>query len=137
MDDREVFKRMRRNNDVRDSFGGRRKRGEKRERKMAHSLSKLWTMGPVPGIDGVEGFQLRDASPFHHSHQIQTRIGDSPGTVGEADQRKHGARRPNFGVSRASGLERGERKDNVADRTGPNQKSSTGDKIACPTAING
>jgi hypothetical protein len=110
--------------DARRAFRGRRKRGEKRERKMAHSISKLRTMGPVPGIDGVERFQFRDASAFHNSHQIQTSIGKSPGTIGEADQRQHRTRRPDFGVSRAGSLERGERKDNVADRAGANKQAT-------------
>ena len=114
--------RLRWNRDVRNPFRGRRQRGEERERKMAHSISKLRTMGPVPGIDGVERFELRDAGAFHDSHQIQASIGDSPGAVGEADQRQHRTRRPDFGVGRARSFERGKRKDNVADRARPNQQ---------------
>jgi len=121
MDDREVLSRSLRDGNSRRAFRGRRKRGEKREREMAHSISKLRTMGPVPGIDGVERFELRNAGPFHDPHQIQTRIGKSPGTIGEADQRQHRARRPDFGVNRARGLERGERKDHVADGARPNE----------------
>ena len=109
---------------MRDTFHGRRKRGEKRKRKMAHSISKLRTMGPVPGIDRVERFELRDAGPFHHSHQIQAGIGDGACTIGEADQRKHWARHPNFGVSRARSLERGERKNDVANRSRPNEQAA-------------
>ena len=118
MDDREVLSGDLRDRNLRRAFGGRRKRGEERERKMAHSVSKLRTMGPVPGIDGVEGFQRGNAGPIHDSHQIQGSVGKSPGAVGEADQGKHRTRGPNFGIRRAGGFERGERKNDVADRAG-------------------
>jgi len=137
VNDREVLNGCLGNSDVWNSICGRRQRWEKRERKMANRVTKLRTMGPIPGIDGIEPFELGDASPFHHSHQIQAGVGDSPGAVGKTDQRKHRARRPDFGVTRACSLERGQRKDNVANRARPNEKSTTGDKIACPTAING
>jgi hypothetical protein len=120
MDDREVLDRFRWNGDLRDPFRGRRKCREKGERKMAHSILKLRTMGPIPGIDRIERFKLRNARPFHHTHQIQTSIGDSSRAVGETDQGKHRARRPDFGIGGARGFERGKRKDNVADRAGAN-----------------
>jgi hypothetical protein len=81
MNDREVFSGRLRDDNSRDPFRGRWKRGEKRERKMAHGIAKLRTMGPVPGIDGVERFELRDASVFPYSHQIQTRVDDGAGTI--------------------------------------------------------
>jgi len=118
---------------ARNPLGRRRKRGEKRERKMAHGISKLRTMGPVPGIDGVERLQLRNAGVFHHSHQIQTGICDGAYPIGETDQRQHRTRRPDFGVSRARSFKRGKRKDNIADRARANEQSSTGGKTACPT----
>ena len=106
VDNRKILDRLPWNSDVRNPFRGRRKRGEERERKMAHSVSKLRAMGPVPGIDGVERFELRDAGAFHHAHQIQTGIGDSPRTIREADQRQYRARRPGFGVTCARGFKR-------------------------------
>lgn len=124
MDDREILRRRRGNSDVGNPFHGRRKRREKRERKMAERISKLRTMGPVPGIDGVECFKRGDARPFHHSHQIDAGIGDSPGAVREANQGKHRARSPDFGVIGAGGFERRERKDDVADRARPDQQTS-------------
>jgi hypothetical protein len=54
MDDTEVLLGRQGNGDVWDPVGWRRKCRKERERKMAHSISKLRTMGPVPGIDGVE-----------------------------------------------------------------------------------
>ena len=49
-------------------------------------------------------------------------IGKSAGAVGEADQGKHRARGPDFGIRRAGGFERGERQDDVADRAGADQQ---------------
>jgi hypothetical protein len=122
MNNGEVLNGCPRNSDVRNPFRWRRQRREKRKWEMAHSIAKLGTIGPVPGIDGVESFELRDPGSFHHSRQIQTRIGDRACTIGKANQRQHRARRPDFGVSRARSLQRGKRKNNVADRTGPNQE---------------
>jgi hypothetical protein len=124
MDDREVFNRLRWYSDVRNPFRGRRQRREKRERKMAHSISKLRTMGPVPGIDGVERLQLRDARSLYYPHQIQTGIGDGAHTIGKANQGQHRARRPDFGVICPSRFQRRERKNNIADRARPNEQSA-------------
>jgi hypothetical protein len=137
MNDREVLSGRLRDDNPRDSFRGRRKRREKREREMANSISKLRTMCPVPGMDGVERFELGDAGAFHDAHQIQASVGDSSSTICEADQRERRARRPDFGVSRPSRFKRGERKNNVADRARPNEQPTTGDKIACPTSTIG
>jgi hypothetical protein len=120
MDDREVPDGCGRNSDVRNPFGGRRQRREKREREMAQSISKLRTMGPVPGIDRVERFELRDAGSFHHSHQIQAGIGNRSGAVRKANQGQHRTRSPDLGVNRACGLECGKRKNDVANRARPN-----------------
>jgi hypothetical protein len=137
MDDREILRCYFRNGDMRNPFRGRRQRRKKRERKMPHSISKLRTTCPVPGIDGVERFELWHACPFHHAHQIQAGIGDSAGMIGKTDQGQHPTRSPDFGisarVSRAGCLERREGKDNVADRAGADEEATTGDKIACPT----
>lgn len=83
-------------------------------------------MGPVPGIDGVERFELWHPGPFHDAHQIQAGIGESAGAVRKTYQGEHRTRSPDFGISSAGCLERGEGKDNVADRTRPNQKASVG-----------
>ena len=122
---------------MRNTFCRRRQCREERERKMAHSVSKLRTVRSVPRVNRVERFQLRDASPFHDAHQIQASIGDSPGAIGEADQRQHRTRRPDFGITRPRRFQRRKRKNDVADRARPNQQATTGDKIACPTPING
>jgi len=135
MNDGEVLLRRLGNRNARNPFRGRRQRWEERERKMAYSIPKLRTMGSVPGINGVECFELRDASPFHHSHQVQAGIGNSARAVGKANQREQGTRRPYLGKSSPGRFQRGERKNNVAYRSRPNQETSTGDKIACPTAI--
>jgi transposase len=121
VNDREVLNLCLRHGNARDSFRGRWKRREERERKMAHSISKLRTMGPVPGIDGVERFELRDAGSFHDSHQVQASIGNSPRTIRKANQRQHRTRRPDFGVNCARRLERGKRENDVADRPGANE----------------
>jgi hypothetical protein len=93
---------------------------------MPHSISKLRTTGPVPGINGVERVELRHAGPFHDAHQIQAGIGESAGTIGKTDQGEHRTRSPDFGISGAGGLERREGKDNVADRTGPDEEATVG-----------
>jgi hypothetical protein len=126
MDDREVLSRGVRdwflcNNDVRDPFGRRRKRGEKCKREMADRIAKFGTVRSVPGIDGVECFKLRDAGSFYHAHQIQAGIGNRAGAMGEADEGKQRARGPHFGVIGSSSLERWKGKDDVADRARPDQ----------------
>jgi hypothetical protein len=68
MDDREVLSTGRWHGDARNAFAGRGKRREKRERKMPYSVSKLGTLRPIPGVDGIELFQVRDAGPIHYSH---------------------------------------------------------------------
>jgi hypothetical protein len=120
MDDRKVLRCYFGNSDVGDSVRGRWKHREECERKMAHSISKLRTMGPVPGIDGVELFQRRDTGPLDDAHQIQAGIGDSACAVGKTDQREHRTGSPDFGVIGAGGFERRQRKDDVADRAGTN-----------------
>jgi len=134
MNDGKVAGRFRRDGDVRNSLRGRRERGEKRERKMADGVAEFGTVGSVPGIDGVEGFELGDAGVFDHADQIQSRIANRPSAVGEADQGEQRPRRPDFGIRDTRGFESGERKDDVADGAGANEKSTTGDEIACPTS---
>jgi len=132
MDDGEVLGRLRRYGDVRNSFRGRRQCGKKRERKMADGIAEFGTVGSVPGIDGVERFELGDAGAFDHPEQIQSGIGNRPGAVGEASQGQQRPRGPDFGIRGARSFESGERKDDVADGPGADEKSTAGDKIACP-----
>ena len=54
---------------------------------------------------------------FDDAEQIQTRICKRPGSIGEADERKHRARRPNFGVSGTRSFQGGKRQDHVAYRS--------------------
>ena len=89
---------------------------------MAYGIAKLGAIGSVPGIDGVEGFKLGDAGVFDHAQQIEAGIGDRACAIGEADQREHRARGPDFGIRRAGGFQRGERQDDVADRARPDQQ---------------
>jgi hypothetical protein len=119
MDDGEVLNRCGRNGNARDAFGGRRERGEKRERKMADGVAKFRTVRPVPGIDGVEGFELRDASPVHDSHQTQGSVGKSPCAIGETEQGQYRPRGPDFGIKGAGCFEGGEREDHVSDGAWP------------------
>jgi hypothetical protein len=123
MDDGEVLLGRRWNDDLWDSLGGRRKCGKKRERQTAHSVSKLTTMGPIPGIDGVECLQVPDAGTFHDTHQVQAGIGNCAGAVCKADQGKHRARGPYFGVHGAGGFHGRKRKNDVADSARTDQKT--------------
>ncbi len=120
----------RRDSYARNTFAGRRERGEKRERKIADGVAEFGPVGSVPGIDGVEGFELRDARVLDHAKQVQASIGKSPGAVGEADQWKQRPWSPNFGVTSTGSFERGERKNDVADRSRAYEKSAmTGDPL--------
>jgi hypothetical protein len=90
---------------MRDTFHRRRQRGEERKWKLTDGIAKFRTVRSVPGMDGVERFQLREAGPFHYSHQIQASVGKSPGAIRETNQRQHRARRPDFGVRCSGGFE--------------------------------
>lgn len=132
MDHGEILPRSRWNRNARDAFGGRRKRGEKRKGQMPHGLAKLGTVRSVPGIDGVERWQLRDPGAFDDAQQVEAGIGDRAGAVSETDQREQRAGSPDFGVSGARGFESGQREDDIADGAGANQEPAmTGDQIAC------
>src|ERR1700676_4837824 len=65
----DVFGRLRGYGDARDAFG-RRECGKKREWQVADRVAEFGTVRSIPGIDGLEGFQLRNAGAFHYSHQI-------------------------------------------------------------------
>jgi len=112
------------NGNARDAVGGRRQRREEREGQMADCIAKLGTVRAVPGIDGVEPFQLRHASAFDDADQIEAGVGDGAGTVGEANQGKHRARSPDFGVIGAGGFESGQGKNHIADGARANEKSN-------------
>ena len=105
MDHGEILPGSGRNRNARDAFGGRWKGGEKSERQMPDRIAELRAVGSVPGIDGIESFQLRDPRSFHHAEQVQARIGDGARAVGEAYQGKHGAGRPDLRVIGARGFE--------------------------------
>lgn len=124
MDHSEISLRRGRDGNPRDPFLRRRERGEEREGKTTDGFAKLGTVGSVPGVDRIEGFELRDAGVFYHAQKIEACVGDGSGAVGEADQRKHGTRGPDFGVSGAGGFECGQRQDDVADGAGSNEKAA-------------
>jgi len=126
MDDREVLSGRGWHGDMRNAVDRRRERGEERERKIADGVAKFGTVGSVPGINGVERFELRHTCPFHYSHQIQAGVWKSPGAVGESDQRKQRARSPDFGIRNAGGgcFQGGKSKDDVANCTRPNEQAA-------------
>ena len=68
MDDGEVLRAGRRDGNARDSFGGRRKRGKKRERQMADGVAKLGAVCTIPGIEGIERIEFRNSRAFDHAH---------------------------------------------------------------------
>ncbi|MCU1338713.1 MAG: hypothetical protein JWO19_4294 [Bryobacterales bacterium] len=122
MNDREVLSGSPRHVDSRDPFGWRGERGEKRERKMAHGVAKFGAVRSVPGIDGIERFQLGDASAFDDAQQIESGVGNRAGAVGETDQGEHRTRGPDFGIGGPGGFESGKREYNVADGAGADEK---------------
>ena len=84
----EVFHQCGRNGDARDAVRRRRKGGEEGEWQMLHRLSKFGPVGSVPGINRIErleSFERSDASAFHDSHKVETRIRDGSRSVGESD----------------------------------------------------
>jgi len=87
-------------------------------------IAKLETVRAVPGIDGIEVFQLWNAGAFEHAHQIECGVGDGACAVGEADQGKQRAGSPDFGVIGAGGFESGQGKNHIADGARTNEKSS-------------
>jgi len=87
-------------------------------------IAKLGTVRAVPGIDGIEVFQLWNAGAFEHAHQIECGVGDGACAVGEADQGKQRAGSPDFGVIGAGGFESGQGKNHIADGARTNEKSS-------------
>lgn len=119
-----VLDSRRRDSDRRHAFRRRRKRGEKSEGKMADGVAEIGAIRSVPGIDGIEGFEFRDAGVFDHAQQIEAGIGDRTCAIGEADQGKHRAGGPDFRIRRAGGFKRGERQDDIADRSGANQQAA-------------
>jgi len=107
VDDREVFDRRGWDSDVRDSLRGRRERGEKRERKMLDGIAKFRPIRSVPGIDRVEGFEIRDACAFDDADQIQTSVRQRSCAIGKVNQGEHRARRPDLGIVGARGFKSG------------------------------
>ena len=131
MDYGEIARLDRRQVDARHALRGNWQRGKKRERQVADRMAELRAIGPVPGINGIEGFEVGHAGLVEHADQVQAGIGDGAGAVGKAEQRQHTARRPNLGVIGASGFEGGERKDAVANCARTNQQSA----LALPSHI--
>ena len=121
---REIFRRLNRHGDARDAIRRWRDRGKERERKMAHGIAKFRAVRSVPGIDGIERFQLPNAGVFNHANQIDAGIGDGPRAIGKTDQGKQRARDPDFGVIGSGSFQGGKRKDHVADRARAYQQAA-------------
>ena len=85
MDYSEILASSRRNGNAGDAFGGRRKRREECKWQVADRIAKLGAVRAVPGIDGIEVLQLRNAGILDHADQIESGVGDGAGAVGEAD----------------------------------------------------
>jgi len=124
MDHGEILTSSRRDRNARDAFGRRRKCGKECEGQMTDRFAELGAVRTVPGIDGIEVFELRDAGTFDHADQVESGVGDGACAIGKANQRKHRARSPDFGVIDASGFESGQGKNDVADGAGPDEESS-------------
>jgi hypothetical protein len=86
MDYGEIAGLDRRQVDARHTLRRNWQRGKKRERQMADRMAELRAIGPVPGIDGIEGFELGNAGVVEHADQVQAGIGDRAGAVGKAEQ---------------------------------------------------
>jgi hypothetical protein len=125
MDHGEIAGRGGGHRNARDAFGGRRERGKKCKRKMADGLAKLGAVCAVPGIDGIERVELRDARIVDDAQKVEAGIGNRAGAVGETDQGKQGARRPDFGVIGARGFKSRQGQNDIADGAGANQQAAS------------
>lgn len=123
MDDGVIAARDRRHGDARNA-GRRGQRGKESERQMGDRLAEFGAVGAVPGVDGVEGFERRDAGAVEDAEEVEAGVDDRAGAVGEADQGKHRARGPDFGVFVARGFEGGQGEDHVADGAGTDQQAA-------------
>ncbi len=122
MNDSEILRLRRRHFNPRDPAVRNRQRRKERERQMAHRVSKLRPIRPIPGIDRVERFKLRNPRALDHPNQIEPRIRDRPCSICETKQWQHWPRRPDFRVIRARTFELGKREDHIANRTRTNQQ---------------
>jgi hypothetical protein len=119
----EVGERCRGNRDTGDS-GRRRKRGEECKRQAADGFAKLRTLRAVPGIDGIELFKRGNLRIRHDAEPIEASVGDGPGAIRPADERKHGPGGPHLGVIGAGSFERGQRENAIADRARTNEEAA-------------
>lgn len=106
MDDGEILALRRRDCDARRGCG-QRLRGKKGEGQVRDGFPELRAGSAIPGIDFVEGIE-RPALCRGDAQEVKTGVGDRSGPMGEADERKGGARSPYFRVFGCGGLERGE-----------------------------
>lgn len=90
---------------------------------MSDGLAKLRAIGPVPGVDGIEGFELRSTSAFLNANEFDAGVDDRASAIGKANQWENRPRGPDFGVIGASRFERRQREYHVADRAGTNEQS--------------
>lgn len=94
---------------ARRTWRGDGQRREKGERQMPNGVAELRVAGAVPGVNGVERFEFRNASIVEHADQVQAGIGDGAGPGSEPKQGQYRARRPDLGVVRAGRFQSGER----------------------------
>lgn len=141
VDDCEVFDGLLGHGDSRfaDAVDG--ERGKEREGEMADCFPEFRLLGSVPGVDGVEGFEVGErAWMAGDADEVEARVGDGSGVIGELDYREDGAWGPDFGVVGCAGgaairLEFREGEDAIADGAGADEESTHFSRIAAASVI--
>lgn len=85
MDHREIPKGFHRHWYARGPLGWRRQCRKKCKRQIANRAAELGTVGSIPGVDRIEGFQFRNAGAVNDAYQVEAGVGDSARVIGEAD----------------------------------------------------
>lgn len=124
MNCRERFASDFRHDDFRVAFVWNRERREKSERKMLDRGPEFVAIGSIPGKNRIERLEHRRRRAVHDTHQIETGVGDGARPIRETDQRQRRTRSPHFGVISVRRFEFRQRNNHVADRAGPNEKTT-------------
>ena len=106
----------------------RRQRGKEAAGKVqaVDRFAKFRAIGAVPGDDRVEGAELVEQARGRvgNTQQVEAGGGDRSYAVGEAHQGDDGRGRPNLEVIGPQRLQGRQRDNEIADRAGPDDKSS-------------
>ncbi len=101
-----------------------RERRKERERKIAHRIAKIRTIGAIPGVNGIEWAQCVERSLVDDADQVEAGVGDGSRAAGEAEQWQNRALRPDFGIFGSRRFQLRQRENHISDGAGSNQQSA-------------